>query len=104
ELTSSRLESLHILARHLRSPISQAGSNRPSSRGPSLTLVKPEHGFVVWQTKEGAERRAFLGGISDQGFIAELVVQLRPEGMPGLPPGPHVPFPPQRCRRSRVLL
>src|SRR5690348_9977862 len=42
--------------------------------------------------------------MTDQGFVAHLVIKLWSERSSGLPPFPHHELPPESCGRHRVIL
>src|SRR6516165_2173860 len=93
ELAGRRFEALHILGGHLRPPIAKTRSNgKPGDFCIKAwviscsTLVKAEHGLIVGQAQEGAERRAFLGRATDQRFVADFVIQPWSQCISSLPP------------------
>src|SRR5690348_1286554 len=84
KLAGRSLEQLRTFGSHLRPPIAQTGSNWlpfTSLRRHTFLrlLVKPKNHFVKGQTKKGTDFCAFLRRISDQGLVAQLVIQLGAE-------------------------
>src|SRR5215469_11654512 len=77
------LEALHILGGHLRSPISQAGSDGTQARP---ILMKPQHGLVVRQAQKRADRSTHLCGMVHERLIAYFAVQFASESPSGIPP------------------
>src|SRR5918995_3851837 len=100
---------LELLRGHLRSPVPEPGDDG----APLLlldvegrmrhVLVESENAFVVGYAQEGAECLARFGGARNQFFVAYLVVEFGSQRSTVFPAQAHVPLPPHRRRRYRVL-
>src|SRR5262249_54187950 len=95
KLPGRSLEPLRIFRSHLCSPIAQTGSNwlpLASLRRHTFfrLLMKSEHGFVKGQAEKGTEFHALRGRISDQGLVAQFVIQFGTEPRPRISSAPHV--------------